>query len=421
MITKLQLTNFKNFTDATVDLGPFSVLVGTNASGKSNLRDAFRVLHGISRGYNLAEIIGDKWGDGGIQQWRGIRGGIREVATYGQTTFALKADVAGYTYEVHVKVDFSGQPPRVIRESLYHISRWTGPELMYSSHVSEDWVDQPDDPKLFCVRQPRGGDYRSHGPKLTLLSSQPALTQVLEKHNARRVTKDACTEVLDMLANMRFLDLSPDAMRMPSQPGQIVLGDRGENLSSVLQAICEDDEKKQAVVEWLQELTPLDVCDFTFVPDQTGRILLNLVEEGGQQVSAYSASDGTLRFLAMIAALLGPTPDRFYFFEELENGIHPTRLHLLVQLIEQACHSEEIQVVASTHSPQLLTFMSSKSREDAALIYRTEASSFAQIRNLLGVPAIREALEKEDLATLLASGWLENAVAYADGAAGGGG
>ena len=57
MITSLRLKNFKSFADETLPLGPFTVIVGANASGKSNIRDAFRFLHGIGRGYTLAEII----------------------------------------------------------------------------------------------------------------------------------------------------------------------------------------------------------------------------------------------------------------------------------------------------------------------------------------------------------------------------
>ena len=60
MITSLRLVNFKNFADETLRVGPFTVIVGANASGKSNIRDAFRFLHGIGRGYTLAEILGGK-------------------------------------------------------------------------------------------------------------------------------------------------------------------------------------------------------------------------------------------------------------------------------------------------------------------------------------------------------------------------
>ena len=74
MITSLRLVNFKNFADETLRVGPFTVIVGANASGKSNIRDAFRFLHGIGRGYTLAEIIGEKYGPSGQTEWAGIRG-----------------------------------------------------------------------------------------------------------------------------------------------------------------------------------------------------------------------------------------------------------------------------------------------------------------------------------------------------------
>ena len=54
VITSLRLKDFKNFADETLRVGPFTVIVGANASGKSNIRDAFRFLHGIGRDYTLA-------------------------------------------------------------------------------------------------------------------------------------------------------------------------------------------------------------------------------------------------------------------------------------------------------------------------------------------------------------------------------
>lgn len=210
---------------------------------------------------------------------------------------------------------------------------------------------------------------------------------------------------------MRFLDLNPDAMRLPSFPGQTILGDRGENLSSTLLDICQNPEKKETLLEWIQELTPMDAKDFEFPTDFTGKTLLTLVEENGQKISANSASDGTLRFLAMIAALLGSEPAKIYFFEELDNGIHPTRLHLLSQLIELVSQGKT-QVIATTHSSQLLRLISPQTLESVSLTYRVENRPDSQIIRVLDIPNAPEVLAKQNLAHLHESAWLENVMEF---------
>src|ERR1700733_1394473 len=92
MLTKLTLKNFKGFHNAELKLGPLSLVIGANASGKSNLRDALRFLHGIARGYNLAEVIGEKYGEGGYREWGGLRGGAREVCRSSTNSFTLSIE-----------------------------------------------------------------------------------------------------------------------------------------------------------------------------------------------------------------------------------------------------------------------------------------------------------------------------------------
>jgi predicted ATPase len=412
MIQKLRLQTFKNLRDTTLALGDFTLLVGTNASGKSNLRDAFRFLHGVSRAYTLAEIIGEKWIEGGSQVWKGIRGGTRESTYQGAATFTIEAslatrsDAVTYTYKITVDVGANGKPPKVVNESLY-----LGSEMVFDSHPSDDPPAQGE-PQYIYVRLPRDAKNRKHGKRLQFIAGQPVLSQASDNRDATAKLKAWTDRVMEIFGSMRFLDLTPDAMRIPSLPGQDILGDRGENLSSVLQAICDNDQAKKAVLEWIKELTPMDVVDFEFVPDQTGKILVSLVEPGSQKTSAYSASDGTLRFLAIIAALLGPRSARFYFVEELENGIHPTRLHLLLQLMEQKVSQGKIQVVATSHSPQLLGFLSEKSRENAALVYRLSNHPDARVCRILGIPEARRVLQQQNLSRLHSSGWLEDAVAF---------
>ena len=100
-----------------------------NAAGKSNLRDAFLFLHGIGRGYTLAEILGEKFA-GGERVWRGTRGGIREVAYLGSHSFELIVELrlpkefgtaAPVVYQIGVSVtEPAGKAPRIVNESLYY-------------------------------------------------------------------------------------------------------------------------------------------------------------------------------------------------------------------------------------------------------------------------------------------------------------
>ena len=123
MITSLRLRDFKNFSDEKLRIGPFTVIVGANASGKSNIRDAFRFIHGVGRGYTLAEIIGGKYGAGGQLESVPIRGATNEIIRIGQSTnvpplphpaFALEIELtteavtAGYAIEVSREIGQSG-------------------------------------------------------------------------------------------------------------------------------------------------------------------------------------------------------------------------------------------------------------------------------------------------------------------------
>ena len=122
MIESLKLTNFKNFRSAKLPLGKFTLLVGANASGKSNLQDALRFLHGVGRGYKLAEIIGEKWIEGGVLQWNGIRGGVREIAYCNAKTFGLETELqtdrGSALYRLQIELAGKNRLPLIVGESL---------------------------------------------------------------------------------------------------------------------------------------------------------------------------------------------------------------------------------------------------------------------------------------------------------------
>ena len=408
MITSLRLVNFKNFADETLRVGPFTLLVGANASGKSNIRDAFRFLHGIGRGYTLAEILGGKYGGGGQVEWEPIRGATNEIARFRRSsqprlanfTIALEGIVDGQRTNYSIEVQFRPRTPegfRVVKEELN-----TEAEIVYKTKSRS--------PSYQVVAL---GD---HGQRsISLSRAQPALTQFLRPRlRISHFPEESELAIQPLLESMRFLDLSPVRMREPSIPGATTLGDSGQNLPSTLEAICDDRKRKEVLTAWLRELTPMDVRDFEFPRDPSGRVHLQILEASKRKVSAYSASDGTLRFLGMLAALLGPDPAGLYFFEEIDNGIHPARLSLLIDLLERQTAKDEIQIVATTHSPGLLDMVSDTTFESTSIVYRDENSADAVIRPVAELPRVRELRKSQGLGRLHSAGWMENILAFAE-------
>jgi len=395
LLHSLRLVGFKSFRDTHIPFGPFTLLVGTNASGKSNVQDALRFLHGCAQGFSLAEVIDEKWGPGGLLLWRGIRGGVREIVRFGEHRLLITAKLtsrSGQQYGYTIAVAFHlGKIPEVVDESLY-----TGNQPIFQSERGDLGVSFPAKPD-HVIAYPGG---------------RPFLHQVAEDDHIEKRSRGQAREVIEALTSIRFLDLTPDAMRSPATPGQEILGDRGENLSAVLLHIASDKAKKEALLGWLQALTPLDVVDLRFHEDLLGRVLVYLVESNGRETSAQSASDGTLRFLALAAALLSSESGRLFFIEEIDNGLHPTRLHLLLDVIEQATRTLGCQVVATTHNPQLLAFLSEEAQGDAVLLYRREHEDASEAVRVLDLPDVRRVLASQDLGRLFATGWLEDAIEF---------
>ena len=415
MITSVHLVNFKNFADETLKVGPFTVIVGANASGKSNIRDAFRFLHGIGRGYTLAEILGGKYGAGGQREWAGIRGAPNEVGRVD-----AKSNIPHATFSIDVETDEAGGEKKfysiAVRfdafgpdgYSLLGETLTTESGEIYNTHIPNGESDE--DRLLVRLLMAR--------LSIEISRSQPALSQFFGHYKAKYEEYLSLVPdpgFLQVLQKMRFLDLLPERMREPSIPGATILGDGGENLPSVLEAICADSIRGRNLMSWLQELTPMDVKDFDFPRDPSGRVHLHIVERNGRKVSAHSASDGTLRFLGILAALLAPNEGGLYFFEEIDNGIHPNRLWLLLDFIERQTAKGGVQVITTTHSPALLSWIRDETFENTSVVYRYEHWADSVIRPIAGLYNLRELRKSQGLGRLFTGGWLETAMACSEG------
>ena len=416
MITSLRLVNFKNFADETLRVGQLTVLVGANASGKSNIRDAFRFLHGIGRGYTLYSIFERRYGDFHQIEWNGIRGAPDEIVRFYEPAFSLQVSMEDITYSIEInRGDTRVYNFRVTRETLV-----AGQETIYTTHPGsgDPAHDQVDD-RLLQIRMGASGSQEKRGDRIVVQSDQPALTQISKHANVSSSHKEIAQKVKQVFAKMRIFDWDPDQLSRYSAPNQTELGERGENLPTVLREICSDPQRKETLVEWLRELTPMDVQDLEFPTysssDSPGPFHLVLKEANDRRVPAYAASDGTLRFLAVLAALLGPGPERLYFFEEIDNGIHSSRVWLLIDLIERQTAKGKIQVVTTTHSPDLLTVMNDETFKNTSVVCRLEDVDDAIIRPVAELPKAEELRNSHGLGRLLTGGWMETVLAFTEG------
>ena len=420
MIKSIRLVNFKNFADETLCVGPFTVIVGANASGKTNVRDAFRFLHGIGRGYTLAEITGGKNGPGGQLEWGGIRGAPFEIVRLEQPTLSihLELEYGGRQVIYFVRIEFPANgAPYVSQEALKKESKsiykaraksGIGLKLYTGTDDRESGILDWSKPALTQIAL-GSVDQESGRPSWTM----PVLTRIAG--NYIELFKEIVNTGIPLyLYGLRFIEPEPASMRAPSVPGATILGEAGNNLSTVLEAVCADANRKKTLIDWVHELTPMDVTDFSFPRDPSGHVHLMLHESNGNKVSAYSASDGTLRFLALLGALLSKDQAGLYFFEEIDNGIHPSRLSLLVELIEKQTAKSGVQVVTTTHSPDLLGLVNDSTFENTSVIFRDESSANGVIRPVSELPKVRDLRQSQGLGRLLANGWMEDALVFSE-------
>ena len=143
--------------------------------------------------------------------------------------------------------------------------------------------------------------------------------------------------------------------------------------------------------------------------ERRGSDALFMLRENGREFSARALSEGTLRFAAITAAFFQPDMPGMMTIEEIESGIHPSRLRLLVELLRSRAGHGETQVFATTHSPTTLAWLQERLSDDV-VCKRDDETGESRIRPLIDVPHFTEVAKKCPPSELFAEGWLEAAL-----------
>ncbi len=401
MLKKLQLTNFKSFAGdaAPISFAPVTILVGANGSGKSNVFDAIRFLQGIGMGLSIAEILTGKW-QGGREMFPAIRGGSEEACWSGADTFAIETELE-LSVLMEPKQDSEGRFQCDAKERLVE-------HLIQCVPRPEPRVEQESlqvDRKFFL---PIDRKSPAAPIKRSLSFAYQFCRNPIAKVEHRLLAESA---MLDY-ATARFLEVRPSRMKDYVPLAVRELGDYGENLSAVVCRICRNEEQKEQYLQWLAALCAPEIEDITFVETEAGDVMVQVVEGNGSKkpITARSISDGTLRFMGILAAMFSAPKGSLFLMEEIENGLHPTRVHLLVELLEQFAESRNLQIIATTHSSQVLLGLSDEALRNAVLFARDEETPGTVTRLLGELPDFEEVTEKTQIDRLFTTGWLEQAL-----------
>jgi predicted ATPase len=393
VITEIEIEGFKSLEKVRLKLGRFNLFIGTNGSGKSNFLEALRVLQGIGYGFTISEILNGKPRGVTNEVWTGVRGGSARARYQGKRATAVGG--------VQFNLKLSTQEFPALQ---YYIWLLPTPGEVQEEELrkSSESVFERDLGALALDRAP-GEEVEISGFDPT----RPALVSLLglDIPPQHRPVIQACRQAL---GNMQRIDPFPAKLRDYSQLGAVRMGEQGEDFAAVVGSILENEELHAAYLSWLQQLTPTEIDDITILKGAVGEPLF-AIRENGQMIPATVLSDGTLRFAAITAAFFQRSMPDVLMIEEIENGIHPTRLRLLVELLKSQSKESGPQVFATTHSPVVLAWLDESDYETTFFCKRDEETGASIIRPLSEIPRLVELVKKYPLGDLFTEGWMETA------------
>ncbi|MEH1940162.1 MAG: AAA family ATPase [Nostoc sp.] len=349
MLKQLILENWKSFRYAELPLDPLTVLIGTNASGKSNVVEALEFLQRIARGENIeAALAGDK-------TLSSIRGGVEWAALKPETKFTLNVLVTGkyakadYLYTITVETKPHTQ---LLDESLMLIK--------YSLNNEEPCQEKlfQTDNSSFNTRSITVNSYDTNIIKSQDFRRNQSILSQLIGLSMKMV--EAINVVSQSLENIFILDSIPSKIRHYSPLSDRLESD-GSNIAGVLAALTEErkNEVELTLSHFIKYLPEMDIQKVWAEP--VGRLkadaMLYCEEEWNGEMTLIDAkimSDGTLSFLAILTALLTQPEGSQLVIEEVDNRLHPSRAELLVGILREIGQKRKIDILITTHNPALL-------------------------------------------------------------------
>ncbi len=370
LIKRLNLKKILSFNDATVEHGQLNVLIGPNAVGKSNLIEVISLLQAAPVSGRLGATI---LNGGGIRQWLWLGDPESSPTATIQCDLTLRRGRQIHPLEYRLQISEEPTGLFIDDEQL----AWGGPKE-------------------------KNAKRRPYFTRKNFGSSIPRTESVLatfKNPNDRTPITDVGNhfEKIRIYREFRTGRGSGARSGVSTAAAKDGLQDGGDNLPLVLQEL-DFQGRHELVKKYL-----LRFCDrFEDVKIDIGSGLARtFLREAGlaEMLSSIRMSDGTLKFLALLAALFHPKLPPLMCIEEPELGLHPDAMQLVAEALIEA--SQSTQLIVTTHSDALVDALTD--RPESVLVCDRDFDNGTQMKRL-SKARLKEWLKRYSLGELWRKG-----------------
>lgn len=411
MLTEFTLTNFKSYKKSSLPLGSLTVLIGANAAGKSNVLEGLRFLSWLAQGQKLSSI------QYAVNMTQGVvRGRVNDLCYRGETRFSIgcRLNLPEWN-ELNITLNVRDGELHIINEQILNTK-----SLVYLYNLEQHSQGINTDISVSYNNFTKG----KNKPKITC-SDQMAIFMQLDSpgcfdakyEKSQKIIPNTVRVYQKVLKNILFLEPVPARMREYSFKSDKNLHEDGTNLSSVLYRLWENQpENQQIILNFIQSLPEQAIDGLDFLVGPRDEVMVRLAETFGNSrryCEAALLSDGTLRVLAIAAAMLSAAEGSLVVIEEIDNGVHPNRAKHLLASIQDIADRRKLQVLISTHNPALMDALPDNALGDVVFCFRdTETgnkghSRLIKLGNMYDFPSL---ISQGELGQLVTAGIVDRFV-----------
>lgn len=412
MLTRLEVDGFKNLVDFSLDFGPYTCIAGLNGAGESNIFDAIRFLslltdHTINEAALQIRNAGEETGNiqdlffFDIKKSNSCMRFLAEmiVSKNVRDDFGHEAEASSSFLQYEIVFRYAEPSPTtgflggllLEKESLNYITQGEAihrlkfpnrkkkflDSVVYNNRRGAGFISTKLDPQAGQAAISVHQDGGSRGRERPSPAKMAAKTIIGTENTSFTPTILAARNEMQ---SWRILALHPAAMRRPDHSTQLPgIAANGVHTPATLRhlahTLAQDDPAYDVYAQVSSRLSELVPVQSVSVDEdkQRQRLALEIMERSKLKLQANSISDGTLRFLALVALSETVNESMVLCMEEPENGIHPAKLNAMNRLLQNiAVDPGEVvapdnplrQVIVATHSPY---FVQLQNRNDLVL------------------------------------------------------